>query len=150
VTTRTGSMKQPKTKKTKPRRRTKPSRVFVGQYDLGTRRINLFINRTDGNGCFTLRPKGGVSEIEVGIDQRNGWPAAMSVLLHEAFELSYVDVGARFNPSPDYAEDHAAYLFSMDHTKFGEATARVAWFLTDAIPDFASAWRKHRKSKGAS
>ena len=103
--------------------------------------------REEIGGEFIFIPeKGHIARIKIGADQEK-WHQIVNVLLHEAQELAYQRIGGRWTPAYDMANDHAAYLFSLSHTQFTEATARVAEFVAGCLPDLEKAWKKWKKEQ---
>lgn len=90
--------------------------------------------------CYTIAGKY-MSEAQ------DHWWQVVSVLMHEAMELSYYRMGLRYTTTPDYASDNGGYLFVADHFKFSEATGRAAHFLTPALPDLSRAWMKWKSKR---
>lgn len=118
----------------------------LGMWPLGTCYVKLIADYSSGNGSFALWPDSGVPEIWVGLTGPY-WSGTLDVLLHEALELSFTQIGRRYAPSPDIAKSHAGYLFSMNHEEFSDGVARCAGFLMHAIPALHKEWKDSRKKK---
>lgn len=120
-------------------------RTKVGQYDLGTRRVNLFIDTDDQGGHFLTKDSPhGMAEITVGL-KNNRWGMIVSILLHEALEFQFMETGSRYIPNPDYACANDGYAFFMDHNGFSQAVTRTGEFLADVLTDLIKAVRAARK-----
>lgn len=116
--------------------------ILVGEFDAGSRVVRILLDPDLCGGSFDLNPP--IAEVIVGLGSKK-WPRVLSILMHELLELAYVDLCCRYAPTPDYAADSAAYLFSMNHTQFGEATARVAWCMAKCVPEVSRAFEKWMK-----
>jgi hypothetical protein len=119
----------------------------IGVYPLGLHSVELWVDPNSSDGRFDLWPNrevGHLPRIQVGL-ARKEWHETVAVLMHEALEFASVQNGARFLPSPDYADSSGGYLFSMDHEQFADLVARAAEFITPALPELSKAWKKGRK-----
>lgn len=121
------------------------SKKFLGTHDAGLRFVDLYA-RPGGSAEFRMQPgEGKNARIMIGIDDH--WWVVFSALVHEIVELTYLDMGLRYVPGPDIANDNGAYAFFMDHTKFSEATARAGLFLASSVPGLLQYWKKKSKNK---
>lgn len=125
---------------------TKP--IKVGLFGLGMRKVLLTLRPGEGRGAwFSTFNDDGIAEIAVGVDKDSDWPGLCGALLHEATELAYTEMGLRYGNAPDFSNDTGNYLFSMTHTQFSEATARVGVFMSFALVEFSTAVTKYQKGK---
>lgn len=121
------------------RERCEKQRV-IGTYYMGTESVNLVLRNGTG-GEFYLTPElGSVARIKVGMDY-DEWNKVVSVLLHEATELAYERMRARYELSGVGSGDHSSYLFVISHVNFSDACTYVAEFISDCLPDLKKAWR---------
>lgn len=118
--------------------------TVIGSYRLGPHAVQLVLREDDGGEFYLVPESGHAPRIKVGADHKD-WGEMVSVLHHEAMELAMTMTGVRYQPAPDFANDHGAYLFVMTHAQFSEAGARTGRFLSDCLPDLARAWKKWRK-----
>jgi hypothetical protein len=115
----------------------------VGIYDLGLHAVKLILDFSKEGGHFTTDSKEHICEITVGANQR--WEYVMQVLMHEAFELSLLEVRGRFRYTPDNAGSSDSYVFHFDHNQFSEAAARVGTFVSECLPAMGKVYNKFRK-----
>jgi len=119
-------------------------RTFVGNYKIGYRPVQLFVDTNLPGGSVTLVPEDGKpTSIEIGIGCH--LTLAMSTLLHEAYELALIDLNTRYEPQPAYSSESSDFIFVMTHNQLGEAHDRVGEFLIAAFPKFNKAYEKHSK-----
>lgn len=112
----------------------------LGIFDAGIRNVELFV-RPGVDAEFSLQPREGKqAKITIGIEEK--WWGVVANLTHEIVELQFTDMGLRYMPAPDVARDNGAYLFSMNHTQFSEATARAGLFLSKALPVLEKYYKK--------
>ena len=106
------------------------TRYFVGSYRLGFRNTRLFIDTSTANGHVDLSPlDDGTTEVCVGIDCP--WSESLSVLLHELYEGTLVDLNTRYKRKPSYSEESSDFIFVMSHNELGEAHERIGTFLAE-------------------
>jgi hypothetical protein len=99
-----------------------------------------------GNGSVDFLPQDkGVPVIKVGLAVP--WEEAIGVLLHEAFEASFIDLNTRFQTNPAYSGESSDYVFVMSHNQFSEAAERVGDFVKHALPAFSVVYRAHEKKR---
>jgi hypothetical protein len=113
------------------RQRRVAARKFIGIFDAGTRNVELYI-RKGRDAEFHMQPCDRQAEIVIGTCL--SWYEIVGNLVHEIAEFSFADMGLRFAPMPDISKDNGNYHFTMDHTHFSEAMARVGLFLSQALP----------------
>lgn len=119
---------------------------IVGSYYMGMTQVQIVLREGTG-GEFYLNPeRGHIPRIKIGADQPN-WGDVIAILLHEATEMLMTCSHCRYAPAPDYANDHAGYLFVMNHCMFSDVTARVGELLALSLPDLSRAWTKWKKPK---
>lgn len=118
--------------------------LIVGCYDFGVGQCELVLRAGIGGEFYVVPEPHRCPRIKVGADY-DEWREVMSCLLHEIIELQMTLTGCRYNPAPDCARDHASYLFLMTHPQFSEVCARSAFFISEALPDLAKAWKKWKK-----
>jgi hypothetical protein len=119
--------------------------VVVGHYNLGPESVQLVIREGTGGEFYANPGKGECARIKLGVDGGQ-WADVVCTLLHETMEMAMTRICCRFAPAPDYGQDHAGYLFVMNHPQFSEASARVGVFITSALPDLSRAYSKWRKT----
>lgn len=124
----------------------KEARKKVGRYHLGIRDVDLYLRSGHGGDFESASEKNGIAEINIGASPRR-WADVVSVLVHESAEMVLSDLHRRYRHSTDYADDHASYLFVINHSEFAEAMGRVGWFLSAALPNLAAAYKKNRKRR---
>jgi hypothetical protein len=117
------------------------SRIEVGVYALGYYHVRLFAVPESASGSVDLLPdNNGLTEVYVGIGCP--WAEAVSVLLHEAYEKTLIDLNTRYKPKPSYSGESSDYVFFMSHNQLSEAHDRVGEFITKCLPDFEKVWKK--------
>ena len=115
----------------------------VGDYEIGYECVRLVLRDGDGAEFYLLPDDVTIPKIVVGA---NGvWKGVVARLLHESFELVASRTRSRYYPSEDVAQNHAEYLFVMDHQQFADCCTRVAEFMSAALPDLSKAWAKRSK-----
>lgn len=120
---------------------------LVGTYTLGLRNIRLFVEPEHANGSVEFVPSdGGSGTVIVGID--GPWGESVSVLLHELYEGTLVDLNTRYKLRPSYSEESSDYMFFLSHNQLGEAHERVGYLLAEMLPAFFKAYKKHTPFKG--
>lgn len=120
----------------------------LGTWDLGIHSVKLIVSPTGYDGHFKLFPKEKIPEISIGLMQRH-WPHTLEVLLHEALELSFVQIGRRYNPAPDYGNSSASFIFVANHEEFTEAVSRAGQFVAQTSPALEKAWKSNAKQRKA-
>ena len=119
-------------------------RIHIGHYPLGPEAV-LVILRNDLGGEIYFNSEQGLPPTIVVGGGYDKWNRVAECLHHEAMELAMARIGCRFEPAPDYSQDHGSYLFCMTHAQFSEVSARVGSFIAMCLPDLAKQWDKHRK-----
>jgi hypothetical protein len=113
---------------------------------MGAESVRLYMTAESG-GSYDARPDdNGPAQICVGREAGKWW-SIVGVLMHEAMELSLMRHGCRFVPHPDYANDNGSITFIATHTKFSEATATAAMFITESLPPLSKAWAKWDRNR---
>jgi hypothetical protein len=123
-----------------------PHRIKVGQYDLGSRRVNVFGEPDSESGSFNTAPSSGITEILVGFSARSQGDLIV-VLLHEAEELVLHDLRLRFQHDVDEAMGSDRFIFILDHSQFSEVCGRVGLFMNECQRDVCLAYRKFNKKR---
>ncbi len=118
--------------------------VIVGTYYFGREQVELILREDTGGEFYVTPEKGKIPRIKIGADETE-WSDIVAVLLHEASEMIYDRLRARYELSDDTARDHSAYMFMLSHVTFSEACARVADFISVALPDLKKAWEEWDK-----
>ena len=120
----------------------KPRKYVVGFYKLGFRNVKLSIDTGTANGEVDLIPEdNGITTITVGID--SSWSESFSVLLHEVYEGVLVDLQTRYKQKPSYSQESSDFMFIATHNQLSEAAERAGVFLSEALPAFMKAYKKH-------
>jgi hypothetical protein len=114
---------------------------IVGHYSLGPESVQLVIREGVGGEFYANPGDGQCARIKVGVDEKS-WTDVVCTLLHEAMEMAMTRIQCRYAPAPDYGQDHAGYLFAMNHPQFSEASARTGVFIAKALPDLSRAYTK--------
>jgi hypothetical protein len=122
------------------------ARKKIGRYELGIRKVDVYGRPGTGGDFSRATEENGIAEINVGMEEKE-WADTISILLHESAELAIYDMRCRYNPDPDFSRDHGNYIFLLTHEQFSEIIARVAWFISRALPDVASDWNARKESK---
>ena len=119
--------------------------ILVGHYQLGFRNFALYADPNNASGTVKLAPddKSKSSEVFIGVD--GSWPEAVSTLLHELFEVAFIDVNGRFKRCPTYCEEPSDFNFFLTHNEFSEAAERVGYVLIDALKDLSKVYKNHQK-----
>lgn len=121
----------------------KPFFKILGQFELGYESVQL-VARDDTGGEFHLcSPRTNTGVITIGVDQ-DDFESVVAVLMHEAVEFSIARRGCRFLDSNDMGEDHAGYLFVMNHPQFSDIIAKSASFILPAIPLLRTVWTRRK------
>lgn len=120
---------------------------IIGIYDLGFEQAQLVLREDIGGEFYCIPEKGSIARIKIGADQQH-WDQVMAVLLHETFELLVMRAAGRWSPCSHLSRDHAAYLFSFNHTQFSDICAKQGEFLAAALPDLAREWKAWKKGRG--
>ena len=118
---------------------------IIGDYEIGYEMVQLILRDGDGAEFYRLSGNVTIPTIIVGCGHACWWQV-VACLLHEAFELVADRLGCRFYPSHNLANDNSAYLFVLDHQRFADCCAKVADFMTVALPDLAVAWKQRQKT----
>lgn len=119
---------------------------LVGTYELGVRPIRLFVAPEHGNGSVKLTPDdGGSTKVIVGL--YCPWKESISILLHELYEATLIDLNTRYECQPSYARGASDFVFFMTHNQLGEAHDRVGDTLIEILPKFEKAYKKYSPYK---
>lgn len=123
--------------------------IKVGSWCFIAGYVELRYDNALEGGCFYSWPSDeGTPYIVVGGFLGIGsWQKVVGVLLHEIFEMGMVLKGRRFSPSPELADSHSNYLFSMDHPQFEEIAYECGDYMANSMPALGKVWVKERKKK---
>jgi hypothetical protein len=118
--------------------------VQVGVYQLGFRMVRLVADFTTGNGCVQVCPDDhGLPQVVVGCD--GPWDEVIGTLLHEAYELSFIDLNTRYKARPSWSEESSDFMFIMTHNQLSETCERVGSFIEHALPELSKVYHKRNK-----
>lgn len=130
--------------------------IYLGDWDFGTQVISLLahIGTASGSVCSSFAqkknaPKAYHSKVEgknyitVGVNHHR-WRHCLAVLMHEALEFAFMEMGLRFQYSPRWSDSHANYSFLMTHEQFSEAVDRSAEWIAFAQVEMA---KVHKQTK---
>lgn len=114
--------------------------INIGQYNCGGRMVDLIgvLGQLGGSVEFN-KP---VPEVRVGLGGDH-WGMVVSVLLHEAQELTACDLRLRFRAACDWQVASDSYFFHFDHNQFSEVCARAGYFISQCLPALSKAYKKH-------
>lgn len=120
---------------------------LLGTYRLGDTWVRVFVCPNELGGSVFPRPHDkGTPKVTVGLNYP--WPKVISILLHEALELTFSSLSCRLNYDANWISGNAAeYTFLMDHQQFTEAVARVGEFLTEVVPPLQKAHTTFTRKK---
>jgi hypothetical protein len=104
----------------------------VGRWQLGTRYVRLYVETESQDGAVEIFPEDeGTAKIIVGVDQ--DWETVVATMLHEAYELTLIDLNTRYKCKPSLSVESSDFLFVMTHNQLGEAHERVGAFVAKTI-----------------
>ncbi len=121
------------------------SEIFIGEYQLGYRNIRLY--GTDGTGGSVIMTPKDKKSTQIRIGFNDDWPEVICTLLHEAYELSLVEMNVRYDNSPSFSTESSRFLFLVSHNKLDEVHTRVAYFLVWSQEDLKNAYNKFQKAR---
>jgi len=120
------------------------NKILVGTYQLGLRNIKVFADPNTASGSVIMMPENkGVAEVNVGIAK--SWAETVSTFLHEAFELSFIDLNGRYSQSPGFCQEASDFIFLVTHNQFSDAGERVSELLVKALPALEKIYKKNQK-----
>lgn len=121
--------------------------IEVGVYPFGFGYVKVFADLTSGNGSVDLLPDNkGITEIYVGAGPGVNWSESVSTLLHEAYELTLIELNTRYKIKPSYSGESSDYMFFVSHNQLGEAHERVGEFLIKVMPEFEKVHKAIKRS----
>lgn len=125
----------------------KSDTVLVGVFQLGFRMVRLIADFTTANGCVKVCPDDrGLPEVVVGCD--TSWSEVCGTFLHEAYELTFIDLQTRYKAQPSWSEESSDFMFIMTHNQLSEACERMGSFVDEALPALGKVYSKRmRKCK---
>ncbi len=122
------------------------NRVPVGLYQLGFRMVRLVADFNTANGAVLVCPEDlGLPEITIGCDAP--WDEVIGTLLHEVYELSFIDLNTRYKNRPSWSEESSDFMFFMTHNQLSETCERVGSFLEHALHELHAMYAKRNKKK---
>src|SRR5271170_7860861 len=121
--------------------------IPIGTYQLGARLVRVYGVADSESGEVLVIPEDkGIPQINVGLD--GPWDECLAVLMHEIFELTYIDLNCRFKQKPGFTNSAADYHFFMTHEQFGAACDRIGYMLDKALFDLHKVYKiYHRERK---
>ena len=120
---------------------------LLGLYQLGLRPVRLYVDAESGNGSVEIIPTDkGPTKVIVGLDHHS-FSRAVSVLLHESYEIMLIDQGTRYEPHPAASYEASNFIFVATHNQLDEAHSRVSQFLVAVYTDFKRAYDKSVQQK---
>ena len=121
--------------------------IEVGTYRLGMRYVRVIAVPKSEDGQVVVFPGNeSIPEIFIGIDQ--DWSSVVGTLLHEAYELSLIDLNCRYKKKPSMSVESSDFTFIATHNEMGEAHERVGEFLAGCFPALGKTYnavRQHEK-----
>ena len=122
------------------------NKVLVGLYQIGFRMVRLFADFNTANGSVLVCPEDhGLPEVIVGCDAP--WDEVIGTMLHEVYELSFIDLNTRYKNRPSWSEESSDFMFFMTHNQLSETCERVGSFVEHALPDLSKIYSKRNKKK---
>ncbi len=119
---------------------------LVATISLGLRPIRLFIQTENECGLVKLVPTdGGPTNVIIGIS--GSWASTLSVLLHELYEATLIDLNTRYTLDPSFSKEASDLMFLASHNQLSEAHERVARTLDKILPDLSKAYKKYSPYK---
>lgn len=115
---------------------------LLGKFPLGFAPVKVFVTDSSGGEGF-VRTNGKTPQIVVGLDEE-AWSDVLAVALHEAFEVTAMQMGTHFEPTLDTCGDSGRYVFVMNHKQFSEACGRVGLLMASMTPALAKAYKKFK------
>ena len=117
---------------------------LVTTFKLGFGFARLFVEAESENGSVKLLPAdSGSAIVTIGIDC--SWGEALSILLHELYEATLIDLNTRYELDPSYSKEASDFMFFASHNQLAEAHERVGCALGHILPDFTKAYKKYSK-----
>ena len=117
---------------------------IVGIYEMGYMAIELVAREGTGGEYYTIPEHGHIPRIKLGMDHTQ-WRDVVDVLLHETLEFAIDTKNGRLRPTYDTTLGHDNFVFLLTHPQFSDMCAKVAEFITTALPDLAAVWKKWKK-----
>lgn len=119
---------------------------LVTTFKLGLRFARLFVEADSENGSVKFFPKdSGSATVTVGVGCT--WKESLSILLHELYEATLIDLNTRYHLDPAYTSESSDLMFFVSHNQLAEAHERIGCALSVVLPDFTKAYKKYSKSK---
>lgn len=119
---------------------------LIKTVEMGYDYVNIFVDDSTDGFC-TLLPKGDskIQEVVVGLDQPD-FSRVLAILIHEVGELHMNKMHYRLVPTTDLSNDHASYLFLMNHVQYSEVCFVVSEVLTSVFKDIKKEYKKFKKT----
>jgi hypothetical protein len=109
----------------------------IGSYWLGMGYVDLYVYNGKGGHFNTGPESGALPRITIGID--DSLPYILEAILHEAMELTMLQMDTRFYPDSAIVQNCGHYVFHLDHNAFQECCARVSRFMEKCRRDLLRA-----------
>lgn len=136
-------MKKGKKRKRLPRA-LKNVQPKIGTFRLGPTMVDLYgVGADTSGGCYLNPDDKNLPRITIGLAHPT-WENTVDLLIHEASEFLLLIHQHRYERCNDWGNDHAGYIFHFTHTEFSDFCAKLAPFLTHAMPALAKVWKKYR------
>lgn len=87
----------------------------------------------------SFKSRTGPPEIRIGTQQ--DFEETMAIALHESMEFAMDRISCRFDPTNDWGEDHASYIFLLTHPQFSDCINKAAFFCERIRDDLFAAWQ---------
>jgi hypothetical protein len=123
---------------------------LLGQYFLGNESVRVVIDTTsrDGHaqlpGNWQIAGKMITGCITIGLALE--WGSVVGTFLHEAMEYVAVKRECRFVADARFCLSPSHGVFLMTHDQYSEICDQVGMFLSQSLPDLATAHTKYRKA----
>lgn len=119
---------------------------LVSTFKLGFRFVRLFVETESENGSVIFLPAdSGSARVTIGVNC--SWGTAVSVLLHELYEATLIDLNTRYGLDPAYSNEASDFMFLVSHNQLSEAHERVGYALAAVLPDFTKVYKKYSPYK---
>lgn len=79
----------------------------------------------------------------------DSWSDCFGILLHEVFELGFIDLNTRYTSNPRFSNSAADYLFVATHEQFGEVAERAGNFVARVSEPLRAAALKYQAEQRA-
>lgn len=120
--------------------------TIIGHFQFGYENVQLVLRDGTGGEFYTNPEPDKCPRIKIGADYSR-WDDVVNVLLHECFELAIDRRHGRYRATNDQSYDLSNFVFMFNHHEFSDICAKVAEFVTPALPKLSKEWDKWRKAK---